>query len=543
MIKPVEEIFKDYVPPNLREWYPWVWPDVEWFAKTSRDKPTEFTEFIKKVRKIAYNDLFFFCDEVMRPPNDPKKYKLQIGFHDELCYLLQIGVDIGILTPRGHLKTTIANVDYSIWRLGKNPDLRILLASDDKKVAGKFLFEIRENIVKNKRLHLIFPHLKPSEGAGVSRYQSWSIQEIIVERNAISKEPSITAMGVNQDFTGTHFDEAVYDDLVNDENANNSDRRAKVQRWYEMSLPLLNPGARKVIIGTRYHDADLYGWMIEKNIVPFYKRTVIEDGEYLWNEPAIVADVIKKRDELSPSIFSAQYMNDPIDLEDAEFLTEWIHKWDVDAVRGMYYYESTPPEIDSECIDKWMKTLNIYMGLDPSRTVKKTSDYAAIMVVGIDKKGYRFVLEYIRKKMRNTQIVDKFCDMFDKWHPMSAGVETVGGDEHFLDDIKKELLKRGSPGAHKVKAFFITRHISKEDRIRKMQSEFEKGNVIIKTDMVELVNEILRFPKAKHDDLIDILSYLITQTVKEIKEPVKKEVHIGYRNRLQSRLKGSWQTA
>ena len=48
--------------------------------------------------------------------------------------------------------------------------------------------------------------------------------------------------------------------------------------------------------------------------------------------------------------------------------------------------------------------------------------------------------------------------------------------------------------------------VSKNDRIVGLQPFFNNGQILIKPSMVELERELLMFPKAEHDDVIDALS-------------------------------------
>ena len=83
-----------------------------------------------------------------------------------------------------------------------------------------------------------------------------------------------------------------------------------------------------------------------------------------------------------------------------------------------------------------------------------------------------------------------------------------------VDEIKK---MRGPNGE---------RREVKEARIRSLQPLFEQGLIEIRRDMTDLVDELLTFPRGKHDDLIDSLGLALdkllpsseTTPVQEIKE-------------------------
>ena len=231
----IEDILEGYIPANQRSWYPWAWPDREWFTKTARDNPRELNGFIAKVRKLSLEDLFFFSDEIMREPN---YLRLHIGLHDELCHVIQSEEDVVILMPRGFLKTTLFSVYYPIWSLLKNPNLKFLQMSDTQTVSKKFLSETKQHSIRNKRLNLIFPEFKPdmSTGDSARKYSKWSETEITIARSIISKEPSIIAVGARTEVTGTHFDRQLYDDIMTEENATTQEKIDGIINRFDMSL-------------------------------------------------------------------------------------------------------------------------------------------------------------------------------------------------------------------------------------------------------------------------------------------------------------------
>ncbi|GAI52928.1 unnamed protein product, partial [marine sediment metagenome] len=152
-------------------------------------------EYFVKVRQLAFDDYFFFCDEIMRDPDYPT---LQIGLHDEMCHIAQSDIDALTIIPRGHLKTTLLTSYYAIWKLLHNKNLRILVASDTLDVAKQFIGEIKDHIIHNKRLKRTFPELKPAVAEGRTDFKKWTSTEILIDRTKILKEPSITAVSAGQ---------------------------------------------------------------------------------------------------------------------------------------------------------------------------------------------------------------------------------------------------------------------------------------------------------------------------------------------------------
>ncbi|MFH1421744.1 MAG: terminase family protein [Planctomycetota bacterium] len=160
-----------------------------------------------------------------------------------------------ILAPRGHGKSTVCTVCYSIWSILQLPDIRILIVSNTAAQAESFLREIRTQLTQNDKLIAFFgSYLGPR----------WTQEEIIVsKRRKIAKEATITAMGVGGPIISKHYDMIILDDIVDEDNARTEEQRNKIKVWYYKSLlPCLEPDGEIHVLGTRYHPYDLYNTLM-----------------------------------------------------------------------------------------------------------------------------------------------------------------------------------------------------------------------------------------------------------------------------------------
>ena len=529
----IEKILEDFVSANKRDWYPWVWPEKEWWEKQERDKLGEDVKLIKRARELANTDLFFFADEIMRYIEHPH---LHIGLHDELCHIVQSGEDVVILVARNHLKSTIVSEAYPIWLLGKNPNMKILIISDTLDVAEKFLSDIKQNILRNVKLKYIFPNLKPMPSSiGKNKEELWNKYEIMVQRDIVDGLPSISAMSILQTKTGLHYDKQIYDDIVTVKNAETDALVKKIIDRYEMSLSLMDRHGGKIMIGTPYDDGDVYTHIEEKGIIPFHKRYAIENGKYSWNEKYSIERVRKMERELPAGVFASQYMLDPISKETQEFKEEWMREWDYELIRNKFV--DNPSDDDFELHKSWIAGHNRFLGMDPNRAqIKiKRNDSCIIMAVGMDVFDNIFVYDYyIGKPTSSLEITQLYCNWFERWNPVKAKLEAFGGDSHLVAPIKEELKKRNLP-YFRVSTFDVTRWKNPEDKVREIQTYFEKGQVFVPVGIkgAELKHELLRFPKGKHDDIITTLALIITQMAFKPKVQVeKKQTYNGWRRNI-----------
>ena len=163
-----------------------------------------------------------------------------------------------IVMPRGTFKSSLCSVTYPIWLLLNNPNLRILLDGELYSNSKNFLREIKQHLVNPKLTELF----------GIFKNDTcWNEGEIIInQRIKNHKEASITASGLGAEKTGQHYDYVLVDDVNSPENSNTQEKRDRVINHYRYLTSILEPTGTMVIIGTRYHESDLIGWIIKNEL-------------------------------------------------------------------------------------------------------------------------------------------------------------------------------------------------------------------------------------------------------------------------------------
>lgn len=160
-----------------------------------------------------------------------------------------------ILAPRGHGKTTMCTVGFSLWKIACWSDCRILIVSATSFQSEGFLRQIRSQIESFPEVAHLFG-MKPS--------RPWTSVEIAVKRKRLAKEPTVTARGVGAAIIGRHYDMIICDDVVDRDNSATPESRNRLWEWFAaVLLPCLEPGGELHLVGTRWHDEDLYGQIIK----------------------------------------------------------------------------------------------------------------------------------------------------------------------------------------------------------------------------------------------------------------------------------------
>lgn len=162
-----------------------------------------------------------------------------------------------LLLPRGHQKSTIFSVGWVIQQILKDPDIRVKIISATWPLAKDLLHQTKSILTQSVLPDIFGQFLEPK--------CRWTTDNIdVAQRKRWLKDPTISTGGIDTGKTGGHCDLMIFDDIVTPENTTTPEQVRKVVDGYQACLPLLDPGGRLLIIGTRYVMGDIYGYLIEQ---------------------------------------------------------------------------------------------------------------------------------------------------------------------------------------------------------------------------------------------------------------------------------------
>lgn len=441
----------------------------------------------EKIKEKAKKDLYFFAKHILG-------YKDIVPHaHEELCYILTDTAKKKklILMPRGSFKSSLSTVSFPIWKLINDPNERILIATETYQNAKRYLFEVKTHLENNKKLKALFGDLRPSK-AGRTTDSTWSESEIVIKRNKILKEASLSCSGVDQVKVGLHMSLILVDDCVSNQSINTVEQIEKTLKFFQYLLSILEPDGTIVVIGTRYSSRDLYATIIEQFSNEFdihIKKAFNDDGTLFFPE-RLTKEFLESQRKLQGSyVYNAQYMNCTIDEENAVFMLDRCKWWGHTGEAK----ESTLPD-----------NLIYFMSIDPAIGTHARADYTAFVVVGVDHVGYRYIMEAFRMRGQPSEIINKLFYFSHKYPLQSVGIESVNFQKALLHAVNEEMNKRN----YHIPIVEIKpdSRLSKEKRIMRIQPLFEQGMYYLRRDFQELLIELEQFPTGKHDDLIDALS-------------------------------------
>lgn len=434
---------------------------------------------IQILKKLFENDIesfgkFFFNHHIKldTPEFHREIYDLYMSDHPR----------IAVGAPRGHAKSTITDLVYLCWCVVYKKTNYALLVSDTYSQSVLFLDALKAELESNEKLQLFFGKLTSDH---------WSEGEIV------SNGIMITSIGAGMKVRGLKFrqnrpDLIIIDDLENDELVENKQRREKLERWVNGALiPCMAKGGRVRVIGTILHYDSLMAKLLsEDNYKEFLKKTykAINDYGALWEEHLNLTELeVIKQDFLAKGqgfLFYQEYQNDPVSGENRKFKLEKIK-----------YYK------DSDILGKLLNTL---ITIDRAYSKDKTADSTGIIVLSIDQENNWYVRQAERFKGTEKELITKIFDLKSYYNPSKIGVE----QKAFEYTLKPALLDE----MRRTNNFFNIEELkdlgtSKNIRIEGLVPRFEMGTIFLKPDHTDLVDELIQFPKAVHDDLIDALAY------------------------------------
>lgn len=448
-----------------------------------------YAELIRrKYRKQAEESLFFFARYIL----DYSDFSESL--HKPLCDFIQQAQSQLTLIPRGHFKSTVISVSYPLWLLVKYPDTRILLSNATLSNPEKWVAEQLLHLRSNPVLRWMFPESVPTpDQVDVFGFKS---RYTVPNRKAPWGEASIEVTSVDKNVVSRHYEVIIFDDLVSEENSRTKLGLERVEEFYKAAQALLQGEAAESrwrvapvhtkVVGTRWHYSDLYGSLLERGF-PSVVRAALENDQPIFPEMFSAKKLEQLREEMGSAVFASQYMNDPIDPASAIFKRE-----------DSRYYEEMPDE-----------PLSIAITVDLAVTEKQYADDSAVVVTGVDSRGRIFVLDYEAGKWKPAKVVDAVYRMYDRWRPLRVYFEA----NNYQAAFKHIMFEAGKQRGQVLPVVPVRSKGTKYSRILALQPFHEQGHLFLRRSMTELEDQLHRYPKTNHDDIVDALSMRVQRMV------------------------------
>lgn len=374
------------------------------------------------------------------------------------------------LIPREHRKSTVNTILYTLWRVYRNPNIRIIIGCNVKELALDMIREMRAyledddlvNTVWNDRPHIAGP-LIPKLTNASSNYKKhsytestdskviWTAWALQVVRDLKDKQPTIQALSVGMKPTGKHCDLVVFDDIVDWNNSKSEVLAKKVQRWAHdiESVVTKKPvwqnicdgfgewvGNEILINGTRYYYWDFYSKYVGNSeeemkvriaktrysamVLDVYKNGKDNSDGYICPEifDEEVERDLRETDSITKREWYAQFRNKIIAEEDASFKTDNIRLIFPSNYRSTHvpslinFIDTTKPtETGYEVFP-----IRLYMAVDLAVSQSSRADNRAITVGGWDELRRLHVVDGAADKWDADKFYEQIHRLADKWN-------------------------------------------------------------------------------------------------------------------------------
>ena len=429
-------------------------------------------------------------------------------FHYEIADTLMKKSDkqINIIAPRGHAKSSIVGGVFPLYHVmfDKGPKL-IVLVSRTQDHAVKLLGTIKDVLDYSATFRQLFGYW------GMNSAKAWAKTEVTLKDGTM-----IICKGTGQQLRGIkHGNQRPTLIIVDDPEDENNTKTAEAMegnlRWLlQSAIPSLDPmKGRIAIIGTPIHQRCLVETLKEMDgWNNFLFKPDLDKDKALWEEWQPVKKLQQKKKELESigrvSVFYREYLCEIVGDEDQLFKEEYINYY-----KGKIIHEEGKAFLKLENVEgkeiNETRAVNLFMGVDPASSTAQTADYSTVVTLAIDKDGNRFVLPYYRNRATPMNLAESIINQFKIYQPTKTRIESVGYQEMLREYVRKRCEEE--------KIFISGLEIkerprnSKSSRLETLQPYFAQGKVYITKDMIELRDELLLYPRGKHDDLLDGLYY------------------------------------
>ena len=387
--------------------------------------------------------------------------------------------DILVLNlPPQHGKSVSITETLPSWFLGKYPDFGVIALAYGDDLAQRFGRRNKEKVERWGKI--IF-------GITISKSKSAN-DDFEIE----GRKGRMITRGVMAGVTGNPAKLLLIDDPVRTkEEAFSPVTREKLwQEWQSSMKTRLANGAKVILIMTRWFDDDLAGQILktEKNVTHINLTCEAEEDDILGREvgDGLFPEIGKGRawkDEMKASYIASDgmdawlsmYQGKPVMQSGNIFKRDWFKYYDRSSLPTMY---------------------QTIISVDAAFKDTKTSDFVAIGVWG--KSGSSvYLLDRVNERMDFVRTVETIRYLKQK-HPQAnmVLVEDKANGSAIISTLRREIM-----GVVPVEPLG-----SKESRAFAIQPFVMAGNVHLPKGeawVEEYLDQMARFPKAKHDDEVD----------------------------------------
>jgi hypothetical protein len=156
--------------------------------------------------------------------------------------------------PPEHAKSTVITVNYCVYRIAMDPNVKITIVSKTQERAKEYLYSIKQRLSHERwsKLQAVYG----SAGGWKEDADTWKADRIYLSRDSTEKDPTVQALGIGGQITGARSNLIILDDVVTTSNAHEWEKQLL---WLQRDVVTrLGDNGKLLIVGTRIASNDLY---------------------------------------------------------------------------------------------------------------------------------------------------------------------------------------------------------------------------------------------------------------------------------------------
>ncbi len=382
--------------------------------------------------------------------------------HESMVYDPASKKRLLINVPPEHAKSTVITVNYCVYRIAMDPNIKITIVSKTQERAKEYLYSIKQRLSHERwaKLQAVYG----SAGGWKEDADTWKADRIYLSRDSTEKDPTVQALGIGGQITGARSNLIILDDVVTTSNAHEWEKQLL---WLQRDVVTrLGDSGKLLVVGTRIASNDLYReirsaehWTGGKSPFTYLSMPAVlefdddpekwvtlwpkshlpwegsdedilpdEDGLYpKWNGPAL----FRRRSEVSPSAWALVYQQQDVQ-EDSIFPPLCVQG----SINGMR--KRGPLRVGTAGHPREQGNWYTIMGLDPAM-----SGRTAAVIMTVDRTTRkRYVLDVENMSEPTPQkIQDLIENWVEKYRPHELRIETNAHQKAYaLDTDLQQFL-------------------------------------------------------------------------------------------------------
>jgi predicted phage terminase large subunit-like protein len=477
-------------------------------------------------RELASRELIDYAEFVFPKYEAGKHHKLIAEKLEAVERYIASGGEEGIgrliiQAPPRSGKTEIVSKIFPSWFLGRNPDKRVILTSYAADLAEGNSRSVR-NYLTSDHFSKVFGDLSLSEAPVRISDDSRSVKNWDL---AAPHRGGLLAAGVGGGITGKGADLLVLDDpFKNREEADSEDHRRRVMEWWTSSAyTRLEKGGAVVIIHTRWHPDDVIGQLLQNMAngdpladqyeILFLPALALEDEDYAPTKEAY--DESMRNGLFLP----LRKDGDAIGRKPGEAL--WPEKYPIDVLKkikaniGEFDFASLFQQLpvllsgnhfdqkDFRFVEKAPEGLVWCRYVDLALGESRRADWNATAAVAMDQDGNLYIRDMLL--IHNLEVFFPMCKEL-MLSPAERGVIWGLEKVSFQSLAVREFMKD-----QRLANVALTPIIPEADKLARsrpwqLRAKQKKVFLVKGTWTRSFLNEVVKFPRGKHDDQVDSVS-------------------------------------